>query len=499
MLVVISDLHLNDGTIGPGIQPGAFQIFGERLCDLAARASWRADGRYRPIERVDLLLLGDVLDILQSRRWHDVGTRPWEDPQSPKVAETVSAIVDGILQQNREAIGVLRSLYGEDSIHIPAASRSGEAVFDGGSHSVAVRTFYMVGNHDWPLHLTGTRYDLIRQKLANQIGLANSVSRPFPHDPAESDELLQVLRRHRVIARHGDVYDPLSYHEDRDSSALCDAIVIDLVGRFLVELQRGLAADLPAAALDGLRDVDRIRPLLAAPLWIDGLLHRTNVEPALSKHLRRMWDQLVDELLQLPLVREHDAGGPFPLIDGLERALKFAKGLPTGWLNQTTQWLQQLRGTQTDSYAPHALLEEDFRNRRARHIVYGHTHNAESVALDASYADGFVLHQMYFNAGTWRRIYQPARWTPSDRDFIPADCLSYLTFFSGDERGGRPFETWSGTLGTDTPDVITHRVDPARPNPEPHAAQTPHVAVRSPHFQRHAIAARAAGNRGIGG
>lgn len=486
MLVVISDLHLNDGTIGPAIQPGALEIFAERLCDLTARASWRADGRYRPIERVDLLLLGDVLDVLQSRRWHDVGTRPWEDPQSPKVAETVSSIIDGILQQNREAISVLRSLYGEGAIHIPAASQSGDAVFDGDSHSVAVRTFYMVGNHDWPLHLSGTRYDLIRQKLANQIGLANSVSMPFPHDPLESDDLLQVLRRHRVIARHGDIYDPLSYREDRDSSAVCDALVIELFGRFLVELQGGLGHDLPAATLAGLQELDRIRPLLAAPLWIDGLFRRTNLDPALSKHLRHTWDQLVDEVLQLPLVREQDRSGPIPLIDGLERALKFGKSLPTGWLTQTTQWLQRLRGVDVDSYAPHARLEEDFRNRRARHIVFGHAHGNESIPLDASYADGFVLNQMYFNAGTWRRIYHPARWTASDRDFIPTDCLSYLAFFTGDERGGRPFETWSGTLGTESSDVVTHRVDPVRhPAEQPVAAQSPRVPIRSPHFQRH--------------
>ena len=365
MLVVISDLHLNDGTIGPAIQPGAFEIFAERLCDLAARASWRADGRYRPIERVDLLLLGDILDILQSRRWHDAGTRPWEDPQSPKVAETVGSIVDAILNENREAISVLRSLYGEGAIHIPAATQSGDAVFDGESHSVAVRTFYMVGNHDWPLHLSGTRYDLIRQKLANQIGLANSVSAPFPHDPLESDDLLQVLRRHRVIARHGDIYDPLSFREDRDSSALCDAILIELFGRFLLELQGGFGHDLPSATLDGLRELDRIRPLLAVPLWIDGLLNRTNLDKALNKHIRRTWDQLVDELLQLPLVREQDTSSPFSLVDGLERALKFGKALPTGWMAQTTQWLQRLRGVDVDSYAPHARLEEDFRNRRA--------------------------------------------------------------------------------------------------------------------------------------
>lgn len=499
MLVIISDLHLNDGTTGAGTNSGVIDIFAERLSDLAARASWRADGRYRPVERIDLLLLGDVLDILQSRKWLDTGTRPWEDPQSPKVADTVGAIVDGILQQNRDAISVLRSLYGEGAIHIPAMSPSGEPLYGVEGHSVAVRTFYMVGNHDWPLHLRGTRYDLIRQKVANQMGLANPVGSPFPHDATESDDLLQVLRRHRVTARHGDIYDPLNFCDDRDSSSIGDAIVIELMGRFLSELNRGLGAELSATTLQGLREIDRIRPLLAIPAWMDGLLQRTGVEPALRKHIKRTWDQLADEFLQLSLVREQDAWSPFNLVDGLERSLKFSKRLASGWTSQMTKWLQSLRGVETDSYAPHAVREEDFRNRRARHIVYGHTHSAETVPLDASYADGYVLNQVYFNAGTWRRVYRPTQWTPSDRDFIAQDCMSYMAFFAGDERSGRSFETWSGTLAADSADTPVHRIDTNR-NSDRNAGTNledtqamqapPRTPVRSPHFQRSTITSR---------
>ena len=62
MLVFLSDLHLNDGSRGTNIHPGAFQIFAERLRYLAARASWRADGFYRPIDRIDLVLLGGLQD-----------------------------------------------------------------------------------------------------------------------------------------------------------------------------------------------------------------------------------------------------------------------------------------------------------------------------------------------------------------------------------------------------------------------------------------------------
>ena len=62
MLVIVSDLHLKDGTSGTSITPDAFRIFAERLRSMAYRASWRLDGKYRPIDTIDLVLLGDVFD-----------------------------------------------------------------------------------------------------------------------------------------------------------------------------------------------------------------------------------------------------------------------------------------------------------------------------------------------------------------------------------------------------------------------------------------------------
>ena len=486
MLVVVSDLHLNDGTSGPSPPPEAFRIFADRLSDLAMRASWRADGRYWPIDRIDLLLLGDILDIIDSRRWLQAAVRPWEDPCSPKMADVVAAIVDATLQQNREALSILRSLYGEGAVVIPAANPSGEPVYGAEGHAVSVRTFYMVGNHDWPLHLRGTRYDLIRQKVAHQAGLANAASAPFPHEPSESDELLQVLRRHRVWARHGDIYDPINFCEERDASSLGDAVVIELLNRFLAELERGPHDELPPATVAGLREIGRIHPALLVPAWIEGLLQRTNVRPAARKQLKRTWDQLVDEFLQLPVVRDQSRGSPFNLADGLEQALKFSKRMSLGWISRTTQWLSRLRGVEADSYYPHALAEEDFRNRRARHIVYGHTHAAETVPLDASYADGYVLQQMYHNAGTWRRVYQRTRSGGGECEFIPVESLNFLAFYSVDERRGRSFETWSGTLAADAPDTAVHRLDAGRApsSPEQQSASSPKVPLRAPHFPR---------------
>ena len=126
--------------------------------------------------------------------------------------------------------------------------------------------------------------------------------------------------------------------------------------------------------------------------------------------------------------------------------------------------MRTIRGADSDSFASHALTEPDFRNRRAKHVVYGHTHAAEIVPLDASHAEGYVLDQIYFNAGTWRRIYRPASFAPAGHEFIATDVFSYLAFFQGDERKGRSFETWTGTLGTHArrADHSSHRRRPRR-------------------------------------
>ena len=113
----------------------------------------------------------------------------------------------------------------------------------------------MVGNHDWFYHLPGPEYDALRQTLVGQLGLANRPDRPFPHDITESEELLQVMRRHKATARHGDIFDPLSFEGDRDSSSLGDALAIDLVGRFAAEVEASMGDFLPVATLLELREL----------------------------------------------------------------------------------------------------------------------------------------------------------------------------------------------------------------------------------------------------
>lgn len=485
MLVVISDLHLTDGSSGATISAGAFRIFAERLIDLAQNASWRIDGRYRPIERCDILLLGDVLDLIRSSRWTSHGdVRPWSPPQRPEFVDLVTKITADILRQNAPSLDVLRQLGRQGLLTIPPADSQGRPALQAPPQPVPVCIHYLVGNHDWMYHLPGAKFDLLRQTLVEHLGLANPPDAPFPHDPAECDELLRVLHQHKVCARHGDLFDPVNFMGDRDRSSLGDAVVVELLNRFAWLVETELAAELPTSTLLGLRELDNVRPVLLVPVWIDGLLERTCPLPSQRRRVKQVWDELVDDFLSLPFVRQQDTLNPFDMVDGLARALKFSKHVSLNVASTIIAWVNKLRGTQESSYFPHALAEQDFRNRRAKHIIYGHTHQSESVPLDASYAEGYVLNQMYFNSGTWRRVHRQTQWAPREHEFIAADVMTYLAFFHGDERQGRPYETWSGTLGLGPADVPQVRIDPVEaPHARGQQVSAPNLHLRPPHFR----------------
>ncbi len=484
MLVLISDLHLTDGSSSETISPGAFHVFTRGLCQLAEAASWRSDGSYRPIGRVDLVLLGDVLDTIRSARWSDSpAVRPWSGSCQPELFERVGRITAGILDHNELSLSMLRGLAQGRAVAVPPGLRNGQQANDGSPQPVQVRIHYMVGNHDWFYHVPGPAFDSLRRTIVERMGLANGHDQPFPHDATEDDDLLQVMRRHKVAARHGDLYDPLNFEGDRDSSSLGDGIVIELVNRFAAEVERQLGGELPVATLLGLREIDNIRPTLLVPVWIEGLLERTCSFPSMRKLVKTIWDQLVDEFLEIEFVRHRDTWSPLDTVDGLQQVLRFSRRLSVGWASAVLAGLNRIRGSSSDSYVNHAMAEQDFRNRRAKHIVYGHTHAAETVPLDASYAEGFVLDQVYFNAGTWRRVHRQTQLAPGEHEFIASDVMSYLAFYQGDERKGRPYEVWSAALGYNPQDVTIHRIDPGRTS---HAKgqriSAPGLHEHSPHF-----------------
>lgn len=454
MLIILSDIHLGDGTCGRSISSSAFYLFGDRLRELAFSASWRKDGSYRPISEVDILLLGDVLDPLHSTLWLDPAAdgsslRPWHDSSQPQFAEKVAQITRAILSQNTSAIETLRRAAKGELVQLPPATRRGQPAQRSKERlPVKVNIYYMIGNHDWYYHLPGANFDAIRKEIAQAMGLANAPG-PFPHDVNESPQLQELFGRYRILARHGDIYDGFNYHasKGRDFASLGDAFAVEMLNRFPVEIRRRLGAEVPDALVDNLRELTNIRPALAAPLWISGQIREYCDDCTVQDELKAIWDEMGEEFLAVDFVRQMDQWMKLDMVDALEVILRLSKRAKFTTINDIITWLRHRMWESGEiSFARNALKEPAFLNKAAQFIVYGHTHHHEIVSLDAAGTTPYPSAQVYINSGTWHTYYDLAVFQPKAQKFIPYQVLTYLCFYKDDERRGRKFETWSGAF-----------------------------------------------------
>jgi UDP-2,3-diacylglucosamine pyrophosphatase LpxH len=452
MLVIISDLHLGDGTTAESIPANAFRLFANRLRETAYFASFRRNGTYRPIDSLTIILLGDILDPLHSTLWLDSApntayyTRPWTSPSLPlfpaKLAETTHAII----RENRESLDLLKKCASGEIVLLPPATGNGRPDHNTNERiPIKVNIHYMIGNHDWYYHMDGAAFDEIRKTVIDTMGLSNAVT-PFPYELAEDPLLQETLVKYKLFCRHGDQFDKFNYNREkgRRHATLGDIFTMDVCNRFPVEVLKRFGEGLPTGIVDSLRRITNVRPALATPLWISGQIKRHAGTAALENELKKVWDDLCDEFLQLEIVREEDKAFQFDMVDAMQLALKISKRTSFNTLNEIITWARDKLWESDRSFADHALKEPAFLNNKADFIVYGHTHHHEIVSLDAHGEPPGEQDQLYINSGTWHTYFDLAVKDVREQKFIPYQTLTYLTFYKDGEREGRRFETWSG-------------------------------------------------------
>jgi UDP-2,3-diacylglucosamine pyrophosphatase LpxH len=397
--------------------------------------------------------MGDILDPLHSTLWLDTVkptavtyTRPWTDTRNPNFAQKLAKTTQAIITHNKESLDILRRCARGEVIFLPPANGRGQP--DTASKeriAVKVHTYYMVGNHDWYYHLKGPTYDQIRKSIIDTLGLSNPQDM-FPHELSEYPQLQDLLRQYKVFVRHGDSYDKFNFNREmgRNHATLGDVFTMDVCNRYPLEVQARYKDRLSDGVIDSLRRLTNVRPALATPLWISGQLKRHAGSAELEKGLKTTWDDLCDQFLQLPFVREQDKAFKFDIVDALEIAIKISKRTSFQTINDVVMWLRNRMSEGERSFAEHALNEPEFLSGRARFVIYGHTHHHEIVPLDSDGEMPNEQSQLYINSGTWHSYFDLAIKDPSQQKFIPYQSLTYLTFYKDGERDGRLFETWSG-------------------------------------------------------
>ena len=434
MIVIISDLHLTDGTSGQTIKTGAFQIFAERMREHARDASSRKNGVYKPVECIDIILLGDILDVLRSTTWNDLppDIRPWGEI-SDKFVNQVRYVTERILEANRDSLAVLKAL--SRGVEIPATENP-----SGGVVTVPVKLRYLVGNHDWFYHLPRTDLDPVRNAIIDAMGLANPRNTPFPHDPEEWEDLVASYKAHRVFARHGDIYDPDNYENGtRDGSSIGDAVVIELINRFTVLVNENHR--LPNSCKKALREIDNVRPLSMIPAWVYGMTHKTCKDH--GEVITEIWRQTAAAFLRVPFVKRHSMWlHPFRDVFSLAFGLLLSRVVPLSIISAVA--IRKSAGRDHPSYGD-TRSETWLTKGLAQFVVYGHTHREVIVPLRGTLGRKTV-DQVYFNSGTWRPIHELAQFQRSRQQFVGYQVMTYIAFFQDDEFAGRGFDCWSGAL-----------------------------------------------------
>jgi len=154
MLVIFSDIHLTDGTSGTTIVPRAFKKFGNILSDMIG------DPKEAKIKEIQIVLLGDIFDVIRSSLWlrkqnqsETRPIRPWSDPGEVdaggwNVERYTQEIVNAIISHPNNT-GVMGYL--------------GQCQKEWAAKGVKVDFTYLIGNHDWLIN----RYDHTRLSIAD--------------------------------------------------------------------------------------------------------------------------------------------------------------------------------------------------------------------------------------------------------------------------------------------------------------------------------------------
>ncbi len=455
MLVIFSDTHLSDETTSRNVNGSAFELLGKQI---AAALS----PEHKNARRVDLLLLGDIFDLVRTSYWHDQRIPDKDRPWNGKLdsATGVNAAHDKVESQ---FLDIVERILATDASRAMIKMIKGLPTLESGRPTVT----YVVGNHDRYFH----SFPALQASLRRQLpGIAVEFKTSYRSDA------YQVLARHghewdhhnhgwqflRKVLQPGlvlDRFDPAAYMVQ----CLGDVLTAELLSGMFYRLRQELSDDsaVDQEFLRGVHELNNLRPFLAVFEWLAwfsekqpapqnmylDLLRqalRDALAATLDSRLARLWDTLKTDLLVYG-----------DLTDQLARAhslLRHKKGLRLlAGFKPVANFLAATVGLDTsddlDDCATGAMddfASEEKSGRSTQYVFYGHTHEARQECFRRT-RQGRV--QLYINTGTFLPFVERAR---GSLGFWTAHRLTFALVHADDEdrrdrRGPGPtLDLWNG-------------------------------------------------------
>jgi UDP-2,3-diacylglucosamine pyrophosphatase LpxH len=456
MLVVISDLHITDGTSAYNVHPSAFDLLRKEIVSAAADQG---------AKEVHVLLLGDIFDLVRTTYWHDTipaAERPWGGELDPATgmnlkAAAIQAQFDAVLGrvlQTPEATALLGVLNG-------LAKATG----------LPTLVTYVPGNHDRVFN----NFDSLKRTVTAAF---NGVS-GFSFANEFRSEAYGVLARHghewdenchgwnfynKVLRPRGqpaiaDRFAPEAYRV----MAIGEVVTAELMSGLIYHARAADTGNWPGYSdfIAALKDLNNVRPTLAVFTWVEwfgrGRLDKyksvlfdalkQSLDGVLNSTLARRWDDLVTDLLvqgdltdRLSLVRKRLMGSSYDQFEGRIGAISKLADL-AGRLS-----------SDKDEYAAGAAQEKEWASWSAnppgpiQYVLYGHTHTSKHVAFEAARNQRI---RMYINTGTMLPLIQR---TASGNGFESSGQMTLAFAFQASEDThtradqGPTVRLWNGIL-----------------------------------------------------
>jgi len=463
MLVIISDLHLNDGSAAPeNISPKAFAIWMKDVLALAHQ---------NKAKELIFVYLGDMVDLLRTEHWFypepgaplgpqqsecfPLKHRPWGDREINQHPEQITdvcrararEILDKIRQSAAKQLSYLRGDAADIKDEIAALG-------------IPVGRYYIPGNHD--------RLFWIDQTVREGILEAFGACVPEGHRPFEV-----CMPEYGLLARHGHEWDPWNFEncdkqgqpaalkaDDYKLVPIGDPITTELVARLPYQVVANLPASTPKVVRDHvyeqLRHVEDVRPLCRALHWIltEPATLTAGYDQATQTAIVGAVDgaakKLIGDFMQLPFVKgwlaKHDKWNLAPdEADLLQEVHRLSRVLGVEKLDTALRWAEKLGlAEECDDAGPSVREVGDA--PAARFCVYGHTHTFRHVPVGENHAREDLV---FFNSGTWRPRVSLAK---DGRSFAGYKEMTYLVFYRADEdlgsreSKGLSYELWNGTM-----------------------------------------------------
>lgn len=431
MLVALSDVHLQDTTLGGlpsdlNVSPQAFELFFQHVA---------AAARQNRAKEIIFLLNGDVFDLLRTERWF-VGNgtaRPYQVPITASVEAKLMEIWDGIERSNAATLDIL---------HRVATGR------DGFDFPVRPRFVYVAGNHDRLINIS----PVLRRRVHALLNLEQpDAPLPWTYEAPE----------YGLFVRHGHEYDwanceyslavgrPEARRDERLywETPLGDWVTLDLA-TYLTYRFKQLFGDHPLYehVHQRLRRIDDVRPPSRVIPWLQ-------VEVGDSREAYRIvadtFATVCRERRNHPFLKAwHRAHSrPLRLDRSKIQAFLFMVFPPllTVLPKRTIRWISDITTQAHARPAWRLAAREPILHRPPfQYVLSGHFHQPQTVLLRKEGGRPYI----YFCTGTWRSRFVECQ---QDSRFVLLNAMHYVTFFRRDEDPdhlGRPkttsFNLWNG-------------------------------------------------------